>query len=334
MKVSFDQLIAIRRRLTTASLIVSCFWTFTIATMAQSGTSSVRGRIIDQQGRSIPGAAVTFVDQKNFTRTLTVGEDGAFVFASITPGTYRLEVEAKGFKKAAVADIRAQVDTPTVIDVQLEIGNVAETVSITAGADAPINTSDATIGNTFESRRISELPLNARNVVGLLSLQPGVTRTGFVNGGRSDQSNIVLDGVDVNEQQNGLDIVTNQAFASVLRVTPDSVQEFRVVTTNPNADTGRSSGAQVSLVTKSGTNAWHGSLFEYHRNTVTTANDFFNNKAGVFSVKDPQVLSGTAKAGEEKLPRPPLLRNIFGGSVGGPIKTRQGLFLFQLRRFS
>lgn len=99
----------------------------------------------------------------------------------------------------------------------------------------------------------------------MLALQPGVTRTGFVKGGRSDQSNITLDGVDVNEQQSGLDVVTNQAFSSVLRILRDATQEFRVVTTNPNADTGRSSGAQVSLVTKSGTNDWHGSLFHFHR---------------------------------------------------------------------
>ena len=84
--------------------------------------------------------------------------------------------------------------------------------------------------------------------------------------------------MDVNEQQSGVDVVTEEAFASVLRVTPDAVQEFRVVTTNANVDMGRSSGAQVSLVTKSGTNQYHGSLYEYHRNTVTTANDFFNNK--------------------------------------------------------
>jgi hypothetical protein len=227
-----------------------------------------------------------------------------------------------------VSEVQAQIDTPGNFDVQLEVGNIAETVSVVAGADAPINTTDATIGNTFESRRIIELPLNANNVVGLLSLQPGVTRTGFVNGGRADQANITLDGVDVNEQQNGLDVVTNQAFSSVLRVLRDATQEFRVVTTNPNADTGRSSGAQVSLATKSGTNDWHGSLFHFHRNTVTTANDFFNNKAGRFLATDPQVISGTATAGDPKLPRPPLLRNFFGGSVGGPIKQDRAFFFF------
>ena len=301
---------------------------------AQTGSSSVRGIITDLEGRTVSGANVSLInDQKNFNRTQTTGENGNYVFTAVPPGTYRIEVEATGFKKSAISEVHALVDTPSNIDVQLEVGNVSETVSVTAGGDAPINTTDATIGNTFESRRITELPLNAGNVVGLLSLQPGVTRTGFVNGGRSDQSNITLDGVDVNEQQNGLDIVTNQAFSSVLRVMRDSVQEFRVVTTNPNADTGRSSGAQVSLVTKSGTNNWHGSLFEYHRNTVTTANDFFNNKAGVFSASDPQVLSGIAKAGDPRLPRPPLLRNFFGGSVGGPIKHDRAFFFFAYEGF-
>ena len=296
---------------------------------AQTGSSSLRGIVSDPQGRAVAGANVTLInEQKNFTRTQTTNEDGAYVFTAVPPGTYRLEVEAGNFKKAVVSEVHAQIDTPGTFDVTLEVGNVAETVSVVAGADAPINTSDATIGNTFESRRIVELPLNANNVVGLLSLQPGVTRAGFVNGGRSDQSNITLDGVDVNEQQSGLDIVTNQAFSSVLRILRDATQEFRVVTTNPNADTGRSSGAQVSLATKSGSNDIHGSWFYFHRNTVTTANDYFSNKAGVFQPNDPQVLSGTAVAGAERLPRPPLLRNFFGGSVGGPIKKERAFFFF------
>ena len=301
---------------------------------AQTGSSSVRGIVTDTQGRAVAGANVTLTNaEKNFTRTQTTNDDGLYVFTSVPPGTYRLEVEAPNFKKAAVSDLHAQIDTPLTFDVQLEVGNIAETVSVVAGGDAPINTSDATLGNTFESRRITELPLNANNVVGLLSLQPGVTRTGFVNGGRSDQANITLDGVDVNEQQSGLDVVTNQAFSSVLRILRDATQEFRVVTTNPNADTGRSSGAQVSLATKSGTNDFHGSLFHFHRNTVTTANDFFSNRAGRFLPTDPQVISGTAVAGEPRIPRPPLLRNFFGGSIGAPIKKDRAFFFFAYEGF-
>jgi hypothetical protein len=275
--------------------------------LAQTGTSSVRGTIVDPQGGAVAGATVTLTNaEKNFTRSQVTNEEGVYAFNSVPPGRYRIEAEAKGFKKIAVSDVQAQVDTPTAVDLKLEVGNVNEVVTITSGAEAPLNTADATMGNTFESRRIEQLPLNARNVVGLLSLQPGVTRAGYVNGGRSDQANVTLDGADVNESERGLDIVTDEAFSSVLRSTPDSLQEFRVTTTNPNADQGRSSGAQVTLVTKSGSNDFHGSLYEYHRNTVTTANDWFNNKAGV--------------------ERPQLLRNIFGGAIGGPIIKNRAFF--------
>ncbi|HYP00820.1 MAG TPA: TonB-dependent receptor, partial [Pyrinomonadaceae bacterium] len=254
-------------------------------------------------------------------------------FTAIPPDTYRVDVESGGFKKSSVSDVRALVDTPVDVDVQLEAGLASETVTVTASTDAPLNTTDATIGNAFESRRISELPLNARNVVGLLSLQPGVTRGGYVNGGRADQANVTLDGVDNNEQQRGLDVVTDEAFASVLRSTPDSLQEFRVITTNANAEQGRSSGAQVSLVTKSGTNESHGSLYEVHRNTVTTANDFFNTAAGSFGPNDFAVQTGAARAGDPRAPRPQLLRNVFGGSIGGPIKRDKAFFFFNYEGF-
>src|SRR5215212_6255635 len=268
-----------------------------VTASAQTGRSTVRGTVRDQQGNVVTGASVTLSDAaKNFTRTQTTNEEGGYTFAAVPPGTYRVEVESSGFKKSSVADVRALVDTPVDVDVELQPGLNTESVTVTASNEAPLNTTDATLGTAFEARRIEELPLNARNVVGLLSLQPGVTRGGYVNGGRADQANVTLDGADNNEQQRGLDVVTDEAFASVLRSTPDSLQEFRVTTTNPNADQGRSSGAQVSLVTRSGTNNWHGALFEYHRNDYTAANDWFNNKTGV--------------------ERPKLIRNNFGGAIG------------------
>src|SRR5689334_10534037 len=304
------------RKLSFASFSLASFLVLLLcaATSFAQGGTTVRGTVQDPNGNVVKGATVTITDpSKNFTRTQQTNEDGQYVFTAVPPGTYKLDVTATGFKTASASGLQALVDTPTVRDVQLEIGAVSETVDVTSTAEAAINTSDASIGNSFERKRIVELPLNANNVVGLLSLQPGVTRSGFVNGGRADQSNITLDGVDVNEQQDGLDVVTDEAFASVLRVTRDSLQEFRVTTTNPNAEQGRSSGAQVSLVTRSGSNQWHGSLFETHRNTVTTANDFFNNAAGV--------------------ERPQLLRNIFGGSLGGPIKKDRAFFFFTYEGF-
>lgn len=298
-------------------------------TSAQSGTATVRGTVLDQQGNAIAGASVTLKNEsKNFSRTQTTNNSGGYIFTLVPPGTYVLEAESNGFKKAAISNVQALVDTPLDLNVNLEVGALSETVSITSNAETVVNKTDGTVGTSFESRRVEELPLNARNVVGLLSLQPGVTRTGEVNGGRRDQANVTLDGVDNNEQQSGLDIVSGDAFGSVLRVTPDSVQEFRVTTSTPNADQGRTSGAQVSLITKSGTNQFHGSLFEYHRNTATTANDYFNNSAGSFIASDPDVIAGRAKVGDPKLPRPKLIRNVFGGSIGGPIIKDRFFFFY------
>jgi hypothetical protein len=177
-----------------------------VSSFAQAGGTTVRGTVQDPNGNLVKGATVTLTDpSKNFTRTQQTNEDGQYVFSAVPPGTYRLEVTAQGFKTASASGVEALVNTPTVRDVPLEIGAVSETVDVTSAAEAAINTSDATIGNSFERKRITELPLNANNVVGLLSLQPGVSRTGYVNGGRADQSNITLDGVDVNEQQDGRD---------------------------------------------------------------------------------------------------------------------------------
>lgn len=235
---------------------------------------------------------------------------------------YKIEVEMTGFKKATVANFKAAVDSSSTINVVLEIGQVTETVMVDAGGlESIVNVADASLGNTFVSRQIEQLPLQGRNVANLLSLQAGVTPDGSVTGGRSDQANITLDGIDVNNQQNA------SAFSPVLRVNPDSVDEFRVTTSNPDASKGRSSGAQISLITKSGSNKFTGALYEYHRNTATSANDWFNNAAGSFVATDPDVISGRAAVGDPKIPRPKLIRNLFGGRLGGPI-VKDKLFFF------
>jgi len=291
-------------------MTVCCFALFAAALFAQSGLSSVSGTVVDAQGNGLPGATVKLTSTgQNTQRTTTTDNDGGFSFAAVMPGSYTLVIEANGFKKATVTNVRALVDKPTTIPVKLEIGDVSASVEVTAGGIESIaNTENASLGNNFVERQIQQLPLEGRNVVDLLSLQPGVTADGSVTGGRRDQANITLDGVDVNDQQTGLNIDQTEAFTSVLRVTPDSIGEFRVTTTNPDATQGRSAGAQVSLITKSGTNRFRGNLFEYHRNTATTANDWFNNLAGN--------------------PRPKLIRNLYGGSLGGPIMKDRLFFFF------
>jgi len=287
----------------------------------QASSSSLRGTVTDPSGRALPGATVVIANpESKITRTATTGGLGDYQFLALPPGTYTLTVTATGFAHYEQTGVQLLVNTPATANVQLKVGTTTENVTVTS--EAPVlNLVDASIGNPFNETQVKEIPLEGRNVPDLLSLQAGVaytgnrpdidkdqdTRNGAVNGARSDQSNITLDGVDVNDQSNGY------AFTSVLPTTLDSVQEFRVTTSNYNADQGAGSGAQVSLVTKSGTNSFHGSLYEYHRNTITSANDWF-------------VKGAEARSDQPNVPDK-LLRNIFGASLGGPLK-KDRLFFF------
>src|SRR5205085_1522534 len=266
-----------------------------------------------------------------------------FAFDLIPPGTYRLEVEAKGFKKAVRTDVQALVAKPIDLSVGLEVGNVTESVTVSASSsEALVNTQDASLGNNFVSQQITQLPLEARNVNALLTLQPGATREGYVAGARADQSNVTLDGVDINEAQTNqiggaagggagsnalIDATASPDRNTVLRLNADAIQEFRVTTSNPNASQGRSSGAQVDIISKGGGNEFHGSLYEAHRNTIFTANNFFNNRNGRFTATDTAVITGRAQVGDLRNPRPKLIRNTFGGSFLGPI-IKDKLFFF------
>ena len=302
-----------------ASLLIPLL-TFPLYLIGQSSTS-LHGVVKDPSGAVVPSAKVKLLNpETEFQRETTTNGSGEYQFLQIPPGHYQLTVTAEGFRVYEQAGLEVLVNTPATSNVKLAIGNKGESISVNAEA-VTINTSDASMGNPFNESQIKELPLEGRNVVDLLSLQSGVvytgnrpdldvnndTRSGAVNGARSDQSNVTLDGVDVNDQNSGY------AFTSVLPVTLDSVQEFRVTTTNYNADQGVASGAQVSLITKSGTNHWHGSLYEYNRNTATSANDWF-------------IKGAQAASGQPNTP-PQLIRNIFGGSVGGPI-IKDRLFFF------
>lgn len=251
---------------------------------AQSGTTKISGTVKDQQGASVPGATVVLTNsEKGFTRTTTTSDDGIYSFPSLPPGTYQVEVTSSNFKKSLVRDVKALVDNPIEVDVPLETGEVSAVVDVNASSiESVVNTQDASIGNNFVPQQITQLPTDLRRITDLLTLQPGVTREGYVNGGRSDQSNITLDGVDINDQQTGgRDDQLSTSQGSVLRITTESVEEFRITTTNANASQGRSSGAQISLVTRSGTNNFHGVGFEFYRPTAFSANNFFNNLAGV-----------------------------------------------------
>jgi hypothetical protein len=292
--------------------------------MAQSSASSVNGSVVDPQGNVIASATVTLSnEQKNFTRTQTTTDSGNFAFSLIPPGQYTVEAEAHGFKKALLTNVSAQVAKATTLAIQLEIGNVQETVTVSSGTgDVLINKQDGSLGNNFVNQQIAQLPLEARNPISLLTLQAAVTKEGYVAGARTDQSNVTLDGVDINDAQtnaivgttgpnqvpNGGAQLTAPQSHPVIRLNAEAIEEFRVTTVNANANQGRSSGAQIALVTKSGSNDWHGALFLANRNTTTTANDFFNNRSGIG--------------------RPKLIRNTYGGAVGGPIIKNKFFFFY------
>jgi len=310
----------VRSKPVLAAMVLACFTVCVSVLAAGQATTSVRGTVTDPDGKAVVGANVVLANAQSKTeRTATTGGQGEYQFLLIPPGTYTLNVTAAGFRGYEQKGLALLVNTPATANVQLKVGAAAEVVTVSSEAPA-LNLVDASVGNSFDEKQVRQIPLEGRNVPDLLSLQAGVaytgnrigdkdqdTRNGAVNGARSDQSNVTLDGVDVNDQSNGY------AFTSVLPVTQDSVQEFRVTTTNYGADQGQGSGAQVALVTKSGTNALHGSLYEYLRNTVTSANDYL--------VKQSELNIGD--------PNKPLQlnRNIFGVSAGGPIQ-KDRLFFF------
>jgi hypothetical protein len=284
----------------------------------QTSSTSLRGTVTDPSGAVVPGSQVAIENAATgFRATQVSNASGEYQFQQLQPGTYTITATETGFgsqsKKAELL-----VNQPATVNFKLTVETMATTVDVSAEAQT-LNTADATIGNSVNNATIEALPMEGRNVPDLLSLQPGVlylgrgidqtndSRSGAVSGARSDQSNVTLDGLDDNDQNNGF------PFNGVLRSTLDSVEEFRVTTSNSNADAGRSSGGQVSMVTKSGTNHFHGAAYEYNRNSLGLANDWFNKQA--------QLASG--------LPNRPgkLIRNTFGGDAGGPI-MKDKLFFF------
>jgi hypothetical protein len=278
--------------------------------------ASITGTVADKTGEPVSNAEVKLTD----TRTGAVyesqtGSYGAYLFSRVPAGQgYTLNVSKDGFKAVNITKLALAVTETATYDVTLELGSMSQTIQVTATGGATLNTTDSAIGNDIDTRRVAELPsLFRTNAAALLTLAPGVvghddgglegdSQLGSVTGSRADQGNITLDGLDVNDE------TTGQAFLAVGSAPIDSIEEVHTTVGGGAAGFGRSSGGQISLVTKSGTNDWHGSAHEYNRNTLFAANDFFNNKNGI--------------------DRPPLNRNQFGGSVGGPILKDRLFFFF------
>ncbi|MGA2889937.1 MAG: TonB-dependent receptor [Terracidiphilus sp.] len=300
--------------------LLKIYWLLCLvaATVAQSSTLSLRGDVTDSSGAAVVGVELALKNTTTgFSTSCITNSKGEYRFLGVPAGTYTVSVTAKGFA-AQFAIVELLVNQPATQTFSLSVEVLHTAIQVTSDAQG-LNLVDASTGDAVNGATIQSLPMEGRNVPDLLSLQPGVlylgetndqshdSRSGTSSGSRSDQGNITLDGVDNNDQARGY------AFTGALRSTLDSVQEFRVTTDAFGADTGRSSGAQVSLVTRSGTNQVHVSLYEYNRSSLGEANDWFNKQAELSNA----------------LPNVPskLVRNTFGASLGGPIKKDKA-FLF------
>ena len=263
---------------------------------AQEATGKIVGTVFDQQGAVIPGAQVTVTDTATgVTSTGVTNKEGYFEVPNLPIGTYNVTVEQPGFDKIVTQAKELQINQTLRFNITLKVGSPTETVTVEAQVSG-VETQNPTIGGTVIGTEVQEAPLNGRNVLDLALLQPGVTPAnptvgGFsIGGGRMDSITYLLDGGLNN------DLLDNSV---VYNPNPDSVAEFRVLTSNYTAEYGRNGAGVISVVTKSGTNTIHGSAFDYIRNGDFNANSFFNNLNDV--------------------PRDTLRRNQFGGTVGGPI---------------
>lgn len=278
-----------------------------------SPTGSVTGAIKDQSGAAISGAQITLVRADTNTRlTARTDANGSYQFPQLPPANYSLTIEAIGFKKMTVGTVVVQVDQITRVDLTLEVGAVTEVIEVQAAIPV-LETDKSTLSSVVDSRTISNMPLNARQFLELALLTPGVlpaaTGTqggGFNVAGARSQSNVFLvDGVSNTDTQ------INSPLNN-FRIT-DAVQEFAVQTSVSLAEFGRGSGGQVNVVTKSGTNQYHGSAFEYLRNTVFDAADFFTNKL--------------------RANKNDLKRNQFGATFGGPVFKDKTFFFLSYEGF-
>src|SRR5438105_3763985 len=266
--------------------------------LAQSFQATVVGQITDANGAALPGATVTVVEEgTGRTQKATTTADGSFAIPQLPPGRYELRVEAPSFRRAVQSRLVLETGQTQRLNLTLQPGNVSETVTVVGEAPV-INTDTSDKGEVITAKQVQDLPLNGRNFTDLALLVPGVYRRpadddqgeGLATAGtRTDASNFILDGV-VNRSDRNASVGVNTSV--------DSIQEFKVQTSSYSAECGRTAGAQIIVVSKSGTNQFHGSLFENLRNNIFDANNFFD------------------APGEDKK----LRRHQFGGSLGGPLR--------------
>ncbi len=288
------------------------------ALWAQVSTSRIEGVVTDPTGGTIPAATVTATNEATGVvyKSVTTSA-GAYTFPALIAGSYTITVEASGFKRWVSTKNFLNVGAPLVVDARMEVGAVSATVEVQSSFEK-LETTNATISDVMTHREVVALPLNGRNPLSLIALEPGlVQRTTnaagsgtHVFGSRDRAHNVTVDGIDANESS-----VPNPQ-SNILRLTPDNVQEYRIITHNATPEFGRNSGANIAIATRAGTNSIHGDLFYFNRNTALNSNEWFNNASGQ--------------------PRPVLLLHQFGYDAGGPIKRDRTFFFssFQENRIS
>src|SRR3989440_2366860 len=293
----------IRLLISFSVLLVMC-----LAVVAQTGSSNITGTVRDTNGAVVAGATVTAKNEATgVTSTQTTTESGLYSFASLPVGNYTITIEKPGFKTLQKTNNALQVGEPLTVDGALEIGQVSETVTITGGAEQ-LQSANATIGNVVEQKAIETLPLNGRNPLALLLLEPGVVQRSFggagsgvhVNGSRDRAYNVTIDGIEANASS-----VPNPV-SNLYRITPDNIQEYKVTTNNATAEEGRNSGASISIATRAGTSEFHGSGFFFLRNEALNSNEWYQNA--------------------QKNPKPLIRMEQFGYEMGGPIRKNKTFF--------
>src|SRR6266851_2333280 len=236
---------------------------------AQTSTSQITGTVRDATGAVVPGAQVTAVNEETgvaYRQQTTPA--GLYAFPGLPVGRYTVSADLKGFKTSRSTGNTLQVDTPLTVDIALQVGETSDVVNVEASAEK-LQTNNSTMGNVVTEKSVQELPLNGRNPLTLLVLEPGVVQRSYggagsgihVNGSRDRSHNVTIDGIEANES------TVPNPVANLYRLTPDNISEYKVTTSNPTPEEGRNSGANISIATRQGTNQFHGTLFEFLRNT-------------------------------------------------------------------
>jgi hypothetical protein len=280
---------------------------FAFSVLAQPPVSRLEGTVEDPSGGAVIGARITAENrQTGFNAAVLSNSHGLYVFLSLPPGTDSVRTEAPGFRGTELSGVVLDVSSTVTAHIRLELGATSETINVVP-KETPVELADAQGGGIVARRDIEVLPQQERNPMKLAVFEPGLQVTAgsvglsHVNGARQGSNEVKLDGIDINEP-------VSPALGYSTPIPSDLVEEFRVITYAAKAEYGRNSGAQIEIISRSGTNQLHGGLFEYLRNTALNANDFFNN------------------ATPGGIPRPKLIYNAFGASLGGPVRRSRTFF--------